>query len=313
MKNEKKYLGIDIGGTAIKMGIINDAYEILYRSETAVVRDGKEHVMETVFKAVDKLLDEASLDARSLSGIGVSAAGCVDKEKGAIAKNGGNVPNWPHTEVAGLLSERYGVPATLVNDGNAVALGEQCVGAASGSKDVLCIVIGTGIGGGIITGGRLLEGSRGFAGEVGHFPSHIGEKTIAEGGKGIYFENRASTAALVKEAMKVNSEWNNGRKVFEAASAGDEKALALLDHWLDDLAYGITGFVHVLNPEIVLIGGGVSAQDDLLIKPLRRKVLDTIKSDFTDGLEIKAASLGNDAGMIGAVCYLRERLDEESV
>lgn len=313
MKNEHKYLGIDIGGTAIKMGIINDAFEILYRSETPVVRDGSELVMDTVFRAADKLLDEASLDARSLAGIGVSAAGCVDKDRGAIAKNGGNVPDWAHTEVADLLSERYGVPATLVNDGNAVALAEQCVGAASGSDDVLCIVIGTGIGGGIITGGRLLEGSRGFAGEIGHFPSHIGEKTIAEGGKGIYFENRASTAALVREAVKVKSEWDNGRKIFEAAASGDEEALTLLDHWLDDLAYGITGFVHVLNPKIVLIGGGVSAQDELLIKPLRRKVLDTIKPDFTDGLEIKAASLGNDAGMIGAVCYLKERLDEENI
>ncbi len=310
MKNERNYLGIDIGGTAIKMGIINDAYEILYRSETAVVRDGREHVMDTVFTAVDKLLDEASLDASSLSGIGVSAAGCVDKEKGAIAKNGGNVPDWPHTEVAGLLCERYGVPATLVNDGNAVALGEQCAGAASGSDDVLCIVIGTGIGGGIITGGRLIEGKRGFAGEVGHFPTHTGEATLAEGGKGIYFENRASTAALVREAVKVNSEWDNGRKVFEAVAADDERALALMDHWLDELAYGITGFVHLLNPEMVIIGGGVSAQDDLLIKPLRRKVLETIKPDFADGLDIRAASLGNDAGMIGAVCYLKERLEK---
>jgi glucokinase len=197
-----------------------------------------------------------------------------------------------------------------VNDGNAVALAESCVGAASGSDDVLCIVIGTGIGGGIITGGRLLEGNRGFAGEIGHFPVHIGEKTLAEGGSGIYFENRASTAGLVREAVKVNNEWDNGRKVFEAAAADDKTALALLDHWLDELAYGITGMIHVLNPEIVLIGGGVSAQDELLVKPLRRKVLETIKPDFTDGLEIKAASLGNNAGMIGAVCYLKERLTE---
>ena len=156
--NEKKYLGIDIGGTAIKLGIINDAFEVLYRSETPVDRDGEEHVMETVFRAVEELLDEASLEAHALAGIGVSAAGCVEKDRGAIAKNGGNVPNWSHTEVAGPLSERFGVTATLVNDGNAVALGEQCAGAASGSDDVLCIVIGTGIGGGIITGGKLIEG-----------------------------------------------------------------------------------------------------------------------------------------------------------
>ena len=168
----------------------------------------------------------------------------------------------------------------------------------------------TGIGGGIISQGELLEGSRGFAGEVGHFPTHIGEKALEDGGKGIYFENRASAAALVREAVKVNSEWDNGRRIFEDALAGDGTALALIDRWISELAYGITGLVHVLNPEIVLIGGGVSVQDDLLIKPLRHKVLSVIKPDFADGLEIRAASLGNDAGMIGAVCYLRESLGE---
>lgn len=292
------------------MGLISDSLEILRRSETAVDREGKEPVMETVFRAAEELLAEASVEAGSLAGIGVAAAGCVEKDTGAIAKNGGNVPGWPHTQVVKLLRERFGVPATLVNDGNAVALAESTRGAASGYDDVLCIVIGTGIGGGIISGGRLLEGSRGFAGEIGHFPTHSGGETLAEGGKGIYFENRAATTALVKEAVKVNSDWDNGRSIFEAASAGDSDALGLLDQWTDELMYGITGFVHVLNPEVVLIGGGVSAQDDLLIKPLRRKVLEMIKPDFADGLEIRAASLGNDAGMIGAVCYLKERLNE---
>ena len=310
MKNEKIYLGIDIGGTAIKIGIINDDFEIIRRSETPVDRSGEEPVMETVFRAAEAILNEASIEAGSLAGIGVSAAGGVEKDRGAIAQNGGNVPGWSHTEVVGPLSERFGVPASLVNDGNAVALAESVIGAAKGSDDVLCIVIGTGIGGGIISGGRLLEGNRGFAGEIGHFPVHIGEKPLEEGGKGIYFENRASTAGLVREAVLINSEWDNGRKVFEAALAEDERALELLDHWLDELTYGITGLIHVLNPKVVLIGGGVSAQDDLLVSPLRRKVLDVIKPDFTEELEIKAASLGNDAGMIGAVCYF---IDSQNV
>ena len=310
MKNEKIYLGIDIGGTAIKIGIINDDFEIIRRSETPVDRSGEEPVMETVFRAAEAILNEASIEAGSLAGIGVSAAGCVEKDSGTIAQNGGNVPGWSHTEVAGPLRERFGVPATLVNDGNAVALAESVIGAAKGSDDVLCIVIGTGIGGGIISGGRLLEGNRGFAGEIGHFPVHIGEKTIEEGGKGIYFENRASTAGLVREAVLVNSEWDNGRRVFEAALAEDERALDLLDHWLDELTCGITGLIHVLNPAVVLIGGGVSAQDDLLVSPLRRKVLAMIKPDFTEELEIRAASLGNDAGMIGAVCYF---IDSQNV
>ena len=156
MKNENIYLGIDIGGTAIKIGVINDDLEILCRSETPVDRSGGEPVMETVYRAAEAILKEASIEAGSLAGIGVSAAGCVEKDSGTIAQNGGNVPGWSFTEVTKPLSERFGVPASLVNDGNAVALAESVIGAAKGSNDVLCIVIGTGIGGGIISGGRLL-------------------------------------------------------------------------------------------------------------------------------------------------------------
>ena len=304
MKSEEKYLGIDIGGTAIKLGLMNEELEIIGRSETLLEGSGNPHVMGTVIKAIDSLLDEASCDPKCLAGMGVSAAGCVDKNTGSIAKNGGNVPGWSHTEVVKILEEKYGIPAVLINDGNAVALAESSKGAASGSSDVICIVIGTGIGGGIISGGTLIEGNRGFAGEIGHFPTHSG------GNDRIYFENRASSAALVRNSVKVNNEWNSGRSLFGAALAGEQPALDLIDSWLNELTYGITGLVHIFNPEIVLIGGGVSAQEELLIKPLRDKVFNMIKPDFADGLEIKAASLGNDAGMIGAVCYLKERLEE---
>ena len=125
MKSEKKYLGIDIGGTAIKLGIVDDDLDIISRGQAPIDRDGNEPVMETVFRAVEELLERSSLKAGDLAGIGVSAAGCVDKDKGAIAGNGGNVPGWPHTEVSALLKDRFGIPASLVNDGNAVALAES--------------------------------------------------------------------------------------------------------------------------------------------------------------------------------------------
>ena len=113
-------------------------------------------------------------------------------------ENGGNVPDWSFTKVAGPLEERFGIPATLANDGNCAALAESWKGAAAGCDDVICIVLGTGVGGGIISGGHLIEGSHGYAGEIGHFPTHAGVKPKFRGDMGCHYENYASTAALVR-------------------------------------------------------------------------------------------------------------------
>ena len=252
---------------------------------------------------MDEVLLAHGLDAIDLEGIGVSAAGCIDTAKGCVANNGGNVPGWPHTEVTGPLKERYGIEATMANDGNCVALAEAWIGAAKGKRDVLCVVLGTGIGGGIISGGNLIEGARGFGGEIGHFPTHAEKKPAYKGDLSADYEKHAATSALVNLAAEAGAPWTNGREVFNAAAAGDEKALAVLDEWIYEIAMGITGLVHVFDPETVIIGGGVSAQEDLLVKPLREKILELVQPDFADGLEIKAAELGNNAGMAGAVKY----------
>ena len=299
----KKYLGIDIGGTFIKLGVVDDAGSVSMRREIPIDRSGRETVMETLFRGVDEFLIEHGLDALDFEGIGVSAAGCIDTAKGCVANNGGNVPGWPHTEVTGPLTERYGLRATIANDGNCVALAEDWIGAAKGRRDVVCVVLGTGIGGGIISGGRLIEGARGFGGEIGHFPTHAEKKPAFRGDMSSHYEKHAATSALVDMAESAGCPWKSGREVFNAAEAGDKKALAVLDEWIEEIAAGITGLVHIFDPEVVIIGGGVSAQEDLLIKPLRDKILDLVQPDFAEGLQIKAAELGNNAGMAGAVKY----------
>ena len=168
----KQYLGVDIGGTFIKLGIVDDAGNVSMRREVPIDRSGKETVMETVMNGIDTLLKDSGLEAGAFEGIGVSAAGCIDTNKGCVAENGGNIPDWSFTPVAGPLSERYGIGATIANDGNCVALAEAWVGAARGLRDVICVVLGTGVGGGIISGGHLIEGTHGFGGEIGHFPTH---------------------------------------------------------------------------------------------------------------------------------------------
>lgn len=308
---DKVYIGVDVGGTSIKLGIVDDTGKVLTRREIKyVVRDGSPSVIKQIRSGIRQLISEERMSDDDLGGIGVSAAGCINSVKGSVAENGGNIPGWSHTEVAAELREEFDMPVTLANDANCAVLGEVWAGAAEGYTDVLGITIGTGIGGGVITGGRLLEGSRGYAGELGHFPTHAGGNKCVCGIEGCY-ERYASTSSLIRKTSEADPSWDSGRTFFTAAAAGDKTALAILDEWITEIAYGLAGYIHVFDPQIVLIGGGVSKQEDLLIRPLKEKVLSLVMPDFASGIEFRSAELGNDAGIVGAVYYLlsKQKID----
>ena len=299
----KRYIGVDIGGTSVKLGIVDDKGQVHLRKEVIYTEAGSSaSVMDVIIKNIHELAD-ASIGIEAFSGIGVSAAGCINSVEGKVAINGGNVPNWSHTEVCSILRKEFDLPVSLANDANCAILGEFWTGAAEGYTDVLGITLGTGVGGGVITGGRLLEGAHGFAGELGHFPTHAGGAHCICGLDGC-FERYASTASMIRSAVDVDLDLKDGRALFSAAAASDNNAKTILDNWITEIAYGIAGFVHVFDPQLVLIGGGVSAQKEMLVKPLGEKVLSMIMPDFAADLEFKAAELGNDAGMVGAVYYL---------
>lgn len=305
MAEDKRYIGIDVGGTAIKTGIVSGKGQILCKREIETNPGEGGSVLDTIARGIREIAAEDRSDTSEYEGIAVAAPGSIDTKNGRVAINGGNVPNWSGTDVRSFLNKEFGLPVSLVNDGNAVALAEAWTGAAGGCDDVLCVVVGTGIGGGIISGGRLIEGSIGFAGEIGHFATHAGGRKCVCGGCGC-FERYASTSALVEEAVKINVEWSDGRSLFKDAGKGDERALELIDRWVFELACGVASLVHIFNPKIVLIGGGVSAQEDLVVKPLGMKVDELIMPDFADGLVIRRAELGNNAGIIGAVKHLMD-------
>lgn len=154
------------------------------------------------------------------------------------------------------------------------------------------------------TAGRLLEGARGLGGEMGHYRTHaIDGVDCTCGAKGCW-ERYASTTALVRAAKAMDPELTDGRAIFGAAQAGRCDVLALLDRWTDEIAQGLAGMVHIFNPQRILVGGGVSAQKELLIQPLERKVKAAVMPAFAEGLTVTAAALQNDAGLVGAVWYL---------
>ena len=307
----KQYFGIDIGGTAVKLGIVDETGKVLCKGEQSVNFDGYQTpVLTTVLKAAKAFVETQNIDVNTLEGVGVSATGQIDSRKGIVAGTCGNFPNYINSPIQAELERLFGLPVTVANDANCMTLGEVWVGGAKGYTDVIGVTLGTGVGGGILTGGRLLEGARGLGGELGHYRTHALDGVLCTCGASGCWERYAATTALVRAAQPRNHKWRDGRAIFESAHAGDPIILALLEDWTDEIVQGLAGLVHIFNPQLILIGGGVSAQQELLIEPIARKVRASIMPAFAEGLEIRAAQLHNDAGMVGAVYYFRQSRGE---
>ena len=308
----KQYFGIDIGGTSVKLGIVDETGKVLVKGEESVSFDGYQTpVLTTVRKAAKEFLAVQDLSVENLAGVGVSATGQIDSRRGIVAGTCGNFPNYIGSPIKAALEEDLGLPVTVANDANCMTLGEVWVGGAQGYTDVIGVTLGTGVGGGILTGGHLLEGARGLGGELGHYRTHALDGVPCTCGATGCWERYAATTALVRAAQEKNPDWKDGRTIFAAAQAGDETVLALLDNWTDEIAQGLAGMVHIFNPQLILIGGGVSAQQKLLVEPIAAKVRASVMPAFAEGLEIRAAQLHNDAGMVGAVYYFRQTYERE--
>ena len=307
----KQYLAIDIGGTSVKLGIVDEGGRVLAKAEQSVCFDYyKTPILTTVLSASEQFLKEQDVRPQSLAGIGVSATGQIDTHTGTVVGTCGSLPNYIGSPIKAELEAKFGLPVTVANDANCMTLGEVWVGGAKGYTDVIGVTLGTGVGGGLLPGGRLLEGARGLGGELGHYRTHALDGVLCTCGASGCWERYAATTALVRAAQPRDHKWRDGRAIFESAHAGDPIILTLLEDWTDEIVQGLAGLVHIFNPQLILIGGGVSAQQELLIEPIARKVRASIMPAFAEGLEIRAAQLHNDAGMVGAVYYFRQSRGE---
>ena len=302
-------LSIDIGGTAVKMGLVDHEGAIHARHEASVCFDHYQTpILTTVIREAQAFL---ARESAQIEGIGVSATGQVDDRAGEVIGTNGKIPHYEGSQIKRDMEAAFGVPVFALNDANAAALGECFAGRAKGVQNVLMVTLGTGVGGGIVLGGRIFGGTRGIAGELGHFTLYQDGPRCPCGKCGC-FERYAATTALVRRAKEATGEADmNGRIVFSRAADGDQAMLAVLSAWIDDIAAGISGLVHIFNPQMVLIGGGVSAQEALLIAPLRERVLRSVMPRFAECLQLEAATLGNDAGMIGAARFYLDCVRQE--
>lgn len=312
----RKYLGIDIGGTAVKVGSVDDTGTVLRTATYAVNGDNYETpILETVVRSCHIYLQESGETAADYAGIGVSATGAINVEKGIVAGAAGHIPNYVGSPIRERMEQEFGIPVQVLNDANAAALGEAWVGAARGRRNVVVVTVGTGVGGGILVDGRILLGASGFAGELGHVPVQYEGEDCTCGNKGC-LEHYGSTSALVRDVRAlvrsgqvtgVSEENVDGRWIFAQAEAGNAVVQQAIQSWIEVIAAGIVGFVHLFNPELVLIGGGVSAQEEWFIQPLRERVMAQAMPHFARDLEIRAAALHNEAGMVGAVYYCMQQ------
>lgn len=299
------YLAIDIGGTTVKVAILNKEGKIISSDKYSVSFDNYETpILSTVLKSIDIFIDKYNI--KSFEGIGVSATGQVDVNTGTVIGTGGNIKNYKGAQIKKELEAKYKVKTTVINDANAAVLGELFLGKGRGYKNIVMITVGTGIGGGIVVNGEILNGHLGIGGELGHFS--INNKGIKCSCKnnGCY-ERYASMTALIKRVEdELNITGISGKEIFDKVTY-DEDIRAIVESWIDDISTGLVSLIHIFNPQIILIGGAVSEQKELFIDKVSKKVKEKIMPNFAKDLEIEGAKLKNDAGVVGALYnYLKD-------
>lgn len=304
----KAYIGIDIGGTAVKGGILTEEGTILEsRTQKLPLLRSGEDMIHLAMTMGHELIAKAAAMSLELQGGGVSATGQIDPIKGQVIGTCGNIEGWSNQPIRDRLSAGLGLPLLVENDVNCALKAEHWLGVAKGKKDIIMYTIGTGIGGALMMEGRVIKGHLGIAGEIGHMVVAQGGRGCTCGQKGC-FEAYGSMTALVHE-VQVAKDLDfvpDGLDLYRMMEEGDGVVRGILAGFYDIHSNAIASLVHLLNPELIVIGGGISAQGHRLIDPIKALVMNKAMPSFTTNLEILTAGLGNEAGFIGAVKYYLE-------
>jgi len=274
---------IDIGGTAIKSGIFDsETKQITHKNVTpSEAQKGGARVMEIAQNII--------AGYSGFVAIGISTTGQVDSTRGVIIYAGETAPEYTGMEVGDIFTQRFGVPVFVDNDVNAAAVGEAAYGAGVGEPNFLCLTYGTGVGGAIVLDGKVHTGASFSAGEVGIMVTHAGNP------KGIFYEQHAAASILVRDMREAIPHINSGKKIFANIHVPEVKTM--VDAWIGDIMCGLASLVHIFNPSLMVLGGGIM-QADYIIPQIRARLNDYVDPGMRD-VKIVPAALGNDAGMYG--------------
>ena len=299
--------GVDIGGTTVKMGLFQedgtvlDKWEIVTRKE-----DHGAAILPDVAKAIEEKLAERGIEKEKVVGIGVGVPAPVTD--GGIVKQTANL-NWEYKNVKAELEELTGIKTKVENDANVAALGEMWKGGGKGNKNMVMVTLGTGVGGGIIVNGKILTGTNGAGGEIGHIVINPEEKKRCGCGKTGCLEQYASATGIVRLARKKLLDFNGetvlqmesvtAKDVFDAVKAGDKAAIEVAEEFGRYLGYSLSIVSNLVDPSIYVIGGGVSKAGEILFDYIKGPYME--KAFFAnEEVEFALAELGNDAGIYGA-------------
>jgi glucokinase len=301
---------VDIGGTKIAGGLVDGRGRIHPTASRPTPATGD---AEAVMHAVGAVIDELSTAARwpAVDALGICSAGPVDIARGAVSPV--NIPAWREYPLIERIRRHPAVagrPVTLAGDAVAMAAGEHLYGAAAGSANALCIVVSTGVGGGLVLGGRVMPGATGNAGHIGHISVDLDGEPCPCGGRGC-LERLASGPAIARQAAAMGWSPSDGdvsaAAVARSAAAGDRAALAAFDRAAQALAVGIAATAALVEIDTVVIGGGVAQAGELLFAPVREWLGSYATLAFTREISVVPAQLGTNAGLSGAAAYARSR------
>lgn len=298
------FVGIDVGGTCIKAGVVDENGKILAKSSVDSCPGSGEEMVRLMYVAMTHALDRALVPKDEVTAVGIGSSGFCDNRRGTIVYS----PNiaYDNTPVREYFMERMNARIDLDNDANCAAVGEYFA-AGEDCGSFVFVTLGTGVGGGIIIDNKLLRGVNGGAGELGHTVFMPGGRLCGCGNRGCW-ETYASVTGLINDA-KERGGWFaaqpeiTGRTPFEGAAAGIAEAIEVRDNWIEKVAMGVCNLINIFQPDKLVIGGGISKEGETLLAPIREYARKNAYARDIAGIrrtEISAAKLGNDAGLVGA-------------
>ena len=312
-------IGIDLGGTNIVAGLVDDNCRLLttVKVKTNLPRD-PEAIIDDMAALCDRVMEQAGVTKADVAYVGIGCPGTCNTDTGEVEY--ANNLGFSHLMVGPMMQERTGLPVYIENDANAAALGEAMAGAAKDAPKSVCITLGTGIGGGIIIDGKVYSGSNFAGAELGHIVILTGGEQCTCGRRGCW-EAYASATALIRqtrEAMKQapdSAMWRlaggdlanvSGRTAFDAMRENDAAGKAVVDQYITYLACGLVDVINIFQPDVLCIGGGICKEGETLLAPVRKIIEQERYSKYSaKQTQLCIASLGNDAGIVGAACLKR--------
>ena len=306
---KKAVVGIDVGGTNVKLGLVQPSGKIISRTNliTKLFKRNKEELIKAILQAITDMLQKNNYKKAEIAGIGVGLPGLINPQRG-IVHFLPNIPGWRQVPLKKIMESRLRIPTYIENDAKLNTLGEWKLGAGIGVENLVCITLGTGIGSGLILNNALYRGEGFVAGELGHVPLNEQGPKCNCGGVGC-FERYVGNTYLLEKAVKIFENQNiTLEEIYKLASQGDQRALKFWEDTATHIGNGLVGVVNLLNPRLIIVGGGVSHNHKFLFPTMRKIIKNRAMSVQASMVKIVRANLATDAGILGAQVLVQNGL-----